>query len=356
MAIVFLDHTINGKILNAYNNNVVRFKSDTGNSLNADITVTANSLPYSFQITPNQAGEYYFNFKSIAIALINTSLFADACPYSTVGTLWADPNAYLNISVEYKINITDVSFETASYSYDFIKAVNQITEKALFNNRGLKFPMHQPYFDKYYLTLFKGYPFSIGIFGENATFTLDGVSKPQVNVKQASRFILSKGDSLWPDITKEYHTIVLDGKTIVLNVKDICAGVYLKWHNQYGAWDYWLFDKNIVDDLKSSSIGSLENDFDNLSGTSSPSVSMGKDSNHEIDLIAQVSREESARVRAILDSPKVYFYIGLQDEANSSDNWIEVRVSGKSTALKSSSVRNNIAIKMSYPKPYTLTL
>lgn len=366
--IVFTEN-ING-ILNAYNNNVVRFKSDSEVIVvNADITING----YSFQITPFE-GEFYFNFKTIIQKLINSSCFVDACPYAPVADLWADVNAGLNVSVEYKINFIDLSSETEIVNYNFVKGVNQVTEKALYNNRGESFPLHLVRDNIVHLTYFKGYPFTFSLFGENITFLMKTrLSEPEflaaylpaLNFPEYSftsevpkgvhRYILSDGLSQLNRIDDKYHLISFGDYLIKLKVEEKC-GTYLKWHNQYGGWDYWMFEKNAVNSVKDKSRGSVYSDFDNLPDAN-PFKSMGKTVDKTVKLFANgVYDYEIDRVLGVLNSPKVYLYIGKEGDQHNQDNWIEVEVKGKSTSARTLNHRHTISLNVTMPKPYTLYL
>lgn len=355
MAVVFLDHSINGKVLNAYNNSIVKFKTDQPSSLYAIVKLTVGSQQYEFKIYPSPTGEYYFNFKQVVSKLINLSNFSDACLYTGVGNLWSDVNAFLNIDVEYKIQLTESTSESLSFNYKVIKAVYQYSEKKQILNRGTKFFLHEPFGDKYYLTVYEGYPFSIGFYGENLMFTVDGIEKSFNTLESAFRLIVSTGDALWNSFNSSFHKILFNGKIMEIEVKDISCGVYLKWINKYGAWDYWLFDE-VSNTQKTKGIGSIENDFSNITDTISPEVSMGKESQEEISLTTFLSIENAHRVRSIIESPKVYLYLGQYGQAIDTTNWLEVSIDSKSTKISTHGLKKKLAFTLTKSKTQNLTL
>jgi len=357
MAIVFSDHTINGKILNAFNNSVVRFESDSPvEILNAEITITSDSS-YTFEITPSPEGKFYFNFKGVMQKLINASRFHDSCPYP-VGTMWEDVNAYLDVNVEYRINYEDLSFDTASFSYTFLKGLNQVPERNYFESRGQLFPLLRMAGGETYLTFFKGFPFSIPFYGENISVTIVTYEADQANrssnavvnfthKKEVARLILSNGVDVWDQITSNEHGININGSYINLKIVERC-GVFLKWHNQYGGWNYWLFDNNYLSDTKESLIGSIANDFSNLPDTVSPEVSMGKSTSKSMQLFANnVEMDQVEMLLGIIESPKVLFYLGEKDSG--SNEWVEVAISKKTAQYKSRGHKATLSVNVTIP-------
>lgn len=379
--ITFIDHIIYGKVLNAFNNNIVRFKDDSGRKpVNADITVSAGAatqqratLPgggtLSFQITPSPQWEFYYNLSAVAQKLINAARFADNCPYPAVASLYHDQEAHIELEVQYKINFDDLTFEKSAKSYHFVKGAHQIKNKGLqsFSNR--YFPLHTPTGNReVHLTYWKWYPFDFALYAHDPELTINysGSGDPRgTNVwnetfmaeKGVHRFIICNGPQQFEHIDSNLHLIEFEDWYINLHVRDECDGVYLKWHNQYGGWDYWLFDRNYLDTFKDKALGVIDNDIDNLYPTISPEVSLGKIAQRSMKLFAnQVPDYEVERLLGISTSPKVYMYMRKRGEVHHSLYWNEVQVKGSSHHLHSQSTNHVISINITLPEPYTLTL
>lgn len=334
-----------------------------------------NYFNASFNITPSPLNQFYFNFKTAVKKLINKASFTDDCQYPAVGSIWNDNEAYLSAIVNYKVNFEDATNETATFTYQFVKGVNQITEKAFFANRGVAFPLHKPIDNVSYVALFKGYPFDISLFGEDISITIDQflseaqflahdlpaleVDPEAVNFSNdigVQRLIFSNGSTLWSKIFDKYHNIRYGNYEVRMRVEDKC-GVYFKWHNEYGGWDYWLFEKNYHVDMKDKQLGEIVRDFDNLPDSKSFVESTGKSVEDSMKLYANgVYDYEIERVLGIARSPKVYMYFGEKDEQNNDDNWVEVQVSASNPDYKANTFRKTIAIKVTVPSNYTLTL
>jgi len=289
--------------------------------------------------------------------------------------MWNDANAYYYAAVEYKIVFEDASSDTTTAAYRFIKGVNQITEKDSFLNRGIHFHLYKPFNKSAFLTYFKGYPFSIAMFGNDPYLEVDeinslakfidyGTALPSVNPSShayttddgVQRLIISDGQSEWAEITDEYHVIRVGvyGQEIRLKSVDEC-GLYFKWHNDYGGWDYWLFERNHTKTQKDKQIGQIVQDYDNLPDTDSPVESTGKTSESSIKIYANgLKSYDIERVLGIARAPKVYMYLGEKGEQNG--NWLEVDVSGQSTEYRATAAKSAMAFKVTIPSTYTLSL
>lgn len=371
MAIVFLEH-ITGKALNAFNNNVVRFTSSTVGKqiVHAELTITRLTDSYVFQITPSPEGEFYFNMKSAIKKIINLGRFADPCTYGTVGELEVDSEAYALVQVEYKIVFDDLSEEVSAFTYDFLKAVQQITEKAQFAARTINFPLHQYQDSTLRKTVFKGYPFDISTYGDNMEFTpgdaltfaeflaadlpaLSLEADLSVEPMRVNRYIINDGELTI--LSYDYQQVNVTGYTAKFKQVDKC-GVYFKWHNNQGGWDYWLFNSKTLQELKDSLVGTLNDDFENLPNSGSPVISMGKTLDKTVMLGSNDIYEFDRYVFGIISSPKVYMYLGDKGQKHNPDNWIEVLVKGKSVAQNSQSVKSRLEIEVTVPYIQTLTL
>jgi hypothetical protein len=376
MAITFLDHSINGKILNAFNNNVVRFSSSSSKEIRIGIVeIIHNGQIIEFELHPSPDDKFYFNFKTIVQKLINGSQFRDSIGYVQSGNLFRDDNAYIELPVQYKIIFTDDTFDIAIYTYWFVKGLCQVKEKSFYKNRGQAFPLLRLDNNEAALTIFDGYPLDIPLFGEDINIIIDPLTETQflahsiptplstsnaitfTNDKAAQRLVLCDGSIVWDEIPAgQFCAILFNGYVLKIRKEDKC-GVYLKWHNQYGGWDYYLFERNYNLDLGDKQVDNINTDFENLWDTNSPDISMGKVISETMQLWAfGVYYNEIERVKGLLHSPKVYLYTGDRYDPYTAENWLPVKVSGKSLTRPSQNRRVTISIEVELPKTYTLTL
>jgi hypothetical protein len=386
---ILITGDINNRVNPAFNNNILTFKSDSVTDADyAEVTIIISGINYVFKIYPDENNNFWFNFKEALSTLINENHFADTNTYPTPGTLYKDAFNFISFDVEYKVWLTNGTPDSLTRRYEFLRAVYQQSEKELISARGDSFPLHKVNVQKYssnekgmneppigtssdylvWLTYFKGYPFSIGLLGANFNLSIDSyLSEPAylaanlaamnvnpqsvtfTNSRAAYRLIISDGETQWSKIFDKFHAINFGDFLININVVDKC-GVYLKWANDQGAFDYWLFEKNYIDKKDTDELGMVNNDYENIEDTISRMLSLGKQSGNSIELFANgVYSQEIDRVLAILDSPKVYLYTGEKDEAESPDKWMEVSVEGGGE-ISSRKNRYNISIQMNIPK------
>ena len=107
---------------------------------------------------------------------------------------------------------------------------------------------------------------------------------------------------------------------------DSC-GLYFKFLNRYGRWNYWLFSKNHFRKPSSKYLSDVENDYANLEDTISPTLQIGKTSDETIKCIAERLDAYGKRVlEGILDSPKILMFTGERFAKASKMDWMEVRL------------------------------
>lgn len=340
---------------NAFNNFIETFTSTGPDPAKCDITLTVGANTYEFTIYPGPDGYFYFNYKPIVSKLVNSSDFEDYHHYLPLDDFNQDEEACIFVEVEKVITLESTATETVNSDFYAIKALHNVDERKMFISRGDAFYCHHANANKEtYLTHFLGYPFDFSLYG--ATIELEGFIKVSgeeylaawlatphgmsftvlnfVETEGVHRFTLCDGlnESALLSEGEQYATIVYNDTNILkLNVKANCGeGVYLKWHNQYGGWDYWLFDKNMILQKDDSLIGTIDNDFTNLSTSQGARVSMGKQSTRRRTLFANgIADYELNAILGITHSPKVYMFIGSPYSVYQPFvNWVEVFVSG----------------------------
>ena len=105
--------------------------------------------------------------------------------------------------------------------------------------------------------------------------------------------------------------------------KDDC-GVYLKWRNSFGGWNYWLFPRGIRN-RSVKDVGELENDFENLENTTSPTLQIGRRGIDTITVTTDtLSEYDIILISDMIESPKLYMFTGIPYSQNTYNDWLEV--------------------------------
>lgn len=343
MAIVFLKELDNTKVNLAYNNNIVKFYTNSGIvPTNATIQIGLNTIT----LFPDPNGVFTYNFKDFITTLLNTDNFTDDLEVDLFTSYvydWTDKIS-LTDNVVTTINLSNETTETNTRSITWLSAFVQLrdwkttyppsslltTDLAILQKKNTN-----DNFD-YRLNYWEGYPFDLTIYGNENEIeiqNLSNVSSGTYQLDKISRLIFSDGrieSSIENDITLEDGLNNLDTQTFNIGLNKItnhCSnGIYLKWINSFGGWNYWLFSKG-QEQLKTKDLGVLNNDFNNLEDTLSPLVSLGKTSETTIKVREQRIKEyDKVILSDLLDSAKVYLFTGTPYQRNYANDWVEVNI------------------------------
>ncbi|WP_407324033.1 hypothetical protein R5O24_02805 [Tenacibaculum maritimum] len=374
--ILFTTEISETNVLNAFNNNVVEYKSDSSLiPIKSVITILGEEL----EITPNPNGVFRYNFKEIVKKLINQNYFRDTIePEIESSFVYLDDTVYKELLVEFKIEFEDESEETTSKAYMFLKSVEQLESfrKKLTNTENSSIALLTPFTDRsnktYYSTYFEGYPFDISIYSNaNRTITIHNKkineSTTMPLLKGVNRLFISDGNNnfsfedelpLYFGINElEIRVSSTDYVTLFLKkVKSEC-GVYLKWFNNDGGWNYFLF-KNYVENRKVKSIGLLDKNFDNLIDTEEPEIEMGKKSTDNISFFApRIEEFEKKILNGVDESPKIYRYFNCMYQKSEKTDWIIERInSSKNELIDTKKKLYAVSIELNKTKRNTMTL
>lgn len=332
----------------AYNNNVVRFYSDstTLQTMYAEIHYGALTLT----LYPNPQGEFYFNFSDFIKNIINVNNMADDLNLDIQNNgyvySWTS-KIFLGTLIEYKIFLSDLTYVSETKYYSWLAGVLQLEEYKrrypLFLNTDnciMLSPFVKDNNDKAYVKYWDGYPFDITIYS-NAGDTSD---IELVNLTNIVNYFFPANGSVNRlafcdgQITETIETVlpIQYGRNEmqinagsgtfyfdVIKEKHNC-GVYLKWRNSFGGWNYWLFPRgNRNRSVKD--IGELENDFDNLIDTTSPTVQIGRRAMDTINVTTDIlTDEDMILISDMIESPKLYMFTGVPYSQNTFNDWIEV--------------------------------
>ena len=377
------DFQIN-QTLFAYNNNVLIFKSN--DSLKVPLFCDMTIGSFTSTIYPNPNNEFYYNFKEVFASIINTNSFQDLTNISfntgdvTTYVYDEEANTYKVLNVNLQVTYADFSIENLNRQVNILRAsldletfkrfqiTNQLVKNTVLttyaSNGFVGFPRVG------YAKYFEGYPFDITFLSDTTaslknltnldTLNLTGLSK-------VTRLVISDGRL---DSTIDTFFLISNGVNVIefgeneykLNLEKVEAcndGVYLKWLNPgLGDWSYWLFSNVYQRDLRVRSLGAINNDFNNLAQTTSPKLSLGKESFSQIRCTSDtVEQQESYKIATIFESPKVYLFTGTPFSKNTFQDWIEIEVSNSDITTKQmKGVVNSYDLTLELPSKNTMKL
>jgi len=344
MAIVFLKELDETKIKLAYNNNIVRFYTNSGIApINATIEIGVNIVT----LFPDPNGIFYYNFKDLITTILNTDNFTDDLEANLSTSFvydWTDKIS-LTDDVLITINLSNDTTETDTRSITWLSGYVQLQSwKQNYPNDDLlvdgidllQKKNGDSYYD-FYLNYWHGYPFDLTIYSNENEISVENkvdLSNETFTFDKISRFVFSDGRT---DISIDNTITLQEGANdlyfneefnLRLNkLTDFCTdGIYIKWINSLGGWNYWLFSKGQTQ-TKTKENGSLNNDFENLEDTISPLVSLGKTSETQIKVQQKrIIEQDKMLLTDLLDSAKVYLFTGTPFSQNTFNDWIEVNL------------------------------
>ncbi|MBE7691150.1 hypothetical protein [Tenacibaculum piscium] len=343
--------------LNTYNNNIVKFFLVVdymlhGSALKAVIKVD-NEKP--FEITPDTSGYFSFNFKNIASKILNKNYFEDIIePNAPYRYVELDESVYKEITVKYTVYWENLRFETVSKTYSFIKAVEQLEDykigrRNLINKDiAILSELDRNSNLTYHLTYFEGYPFDIPIFSKADRDVLiknkdNGHSEAFPLKKGVNRLFVSDGSSNFSLETKlpihlgSNELEMTSGDTTItlfLTKKDSSCGVYLKWFNNHGGWNYFLFKKSI-ENRSFKSANTIDRDFQSLENTISTTIDTTIISKDIISFYAKgLTFNEKQVLNGISESLKIYRYLRCMFEVASLNNWLPETLATRRISLQ----------------------
>ena len=380
MAISFSKSLSTTALLNTYNNNVVKFSSD--NILDATKCVI-NIGGTDYTITPNTSNVFRFNFKMVTEVLINSNNFTDdilpvlALADDTSLVYNDTTNSYLSELVTYTITFSDTSTENTTKTYKFFKSIEQLEQNKIGtittgDNIYMLSPFKKSTADTYNVTYFEGYPFDLSIYLNSAGTTTvlnqtNALTYDFPFVNTVNRFFLSDGRTTitigdyLPLVNGLNELKITRGSDIIyVNVTKVPSrlGVYVKWINQYGGWNYWLFNCIHKREIKDKNLKKIFNDFDDVSETTVPFFDIGKSSIETLTLVSKgVSEDDQFVLNGIIDSPRVYLFTGTYLTQVTDVSWLGVSKKGSTNKITDYKKKTaNYKLKIELPSRYNMTL
>lgn len=357
-------------ILSAYNNNILEFTSTDEVKQIVNCTVTVGD--YTFKLTPNLDRKFRTNLKTISKVLTNLNNFNDTIsPNLSNEIIYNDTTLYHELSVNYRINFDDDTFEEVTKVHKFLKSVKQIIRDKSDVDARL-FPLINKNGINYYITYFEGYPFDFSFFSNDTRtiILINQTTQQEIELsvtKGVNRLFTADGItnlSLENILPLVLGTNRLDFKigtdlifTIYLFKEDAECGTYLKWFNQQGSYSYWKFPERKVNQLKSRNISDIDNDFKNIENTTSNISTTGKTGGRNINTISQLLSEyEVQHLEQIFTSPKVYLLTAERFTKIELEDWSEVKIYDSTLSYPPKATRYKIPIRIELPKLNTQTL
>lgn len=359
MAIVFDKDLAVDKLLFAYNNNTIKFHSDDLIKIPKSATIVG--LGIDALLLPHPDGSFKFNFKDDIKASINTKNFIDDFDYTinpnnplTQGHNVTD-GFYIEGNVDYKITYTNDSEDAVSKNYKFIAGVENL-ETYKKGNIKLLVPFGQLDIlspvknrvddvsgDDIFLKYWEGYPFDFSFYkGSPAHSVVMYVTTPTSSIdfgvdtfgdiisfyicdglNESTYIGLQEGINIFDF---EVNGVTVFTKLNLLKVENEC-GVYVKFLNKYGRYNYWLFSKNYFRNRSSKYLAELENDFKDLEETISTTLQIGKNSDSTIKCAAKnLTENEKLILEEIIDSNKILLFTGEPGTVSTNNDWMEVKL------------------------------
>lgn len=365
MALIFNTDLSTSTLLYSFNNNVVNFKSNTSGVTPVKATILTNGNTYT--IFPDPAGNFYFNFKGIKSVELNVGNYSETINPDLATTLvynWTN-KTILSETITFTVFLSNSTTEVATRAVTWLNGYVNLID---FKQQYPKYVLNYNSFLLKPLPLVKywpGLPFDISFYSSPATnFTFknnsSSIQSTFTNTNKVPRLFFSDGRL---DISIEDYVPFNDGfnsctitsgsniiNFFVEKIQSYCSGTYLKWMNSFGGWSYWLFYKG-NENISVKEMGVIDNDFNNLSDTVSPSYSLGNESQNVISLVQEnITPNEMELLRDLLDSVKVYLFTGVPFTQSSDKDWLEVTIKGSQYRLSNSREKlNSLSLTVELP-------
>jgi hypothetical protein len=386
MAFVFTKALNPSTILFAYNNNIIRFYSDSGlTALSAEIV----GFGFPVILYPSPDGTFYFNFKEYMTAAMNVDNFKDDFSVDMgEGEWWKDWTSKIYVENNFYINLilTEDTTETAYINALWLAAYAQVDEwKDTYFYHKMPDPgaMHAltpqvvSTSNTVNIKSWKGYPFDITILtpmSEDVTLILNNemvsnwmfTSFLDYRKGVVNRICLSDGqfNLFWyyGAFSNKHNLMIFQSNEYELRynhdvITPRCGEKhYLKWINRYGGWNYWLFEKG-KKFINPKGLGEVNNDFNDFQQTMSQTLNIGVTSRKTFSMNADVTEEDMLTLSDLFESPKIYLFTGTPNTSSTYTDWIEVNMKDKQVKIADSKYNAiNVQFDIELPTRVTRTL
>lgn len=386
--IIFTQEVDEDKLRLAYNNDILRFRSNSTNTAPLYCDVTLEGIAgvvgdINIKLYPAPDGGFYLNLKEYVIAIINARNFDDntitnitsAQPESFIYDFTG--GSYVQKGVRFIMYMANGTDEQEYKILNWIAGVEQIGNETYFAITDLIIlsPFKKLTANKTYLKYWQGYPFDFAIYSDSDNIFINNITN-QLNASFESkgtvnRIYFSDGrtDETIEDVLplidgynelriRKQNSFTVNDKLVTVEKVPYTCGVYLKWLNKYGGYSYWLFENTFSIDRNTKQIGEINKDFNTLDMTTGRVIQIGKESHDTIRVIAELLNEnERIIVDGLLDSPKIYMFTGIPFAKNDYFNWQQVTLKNNTIRTKNAKQPlTNFTFDFELPERYTQTL
>lgn len=375
--ITYTNTIAENKWLFSENNHVLEFSDDTERvAVNCIVNITGVN---DILLYPHPDGSFYLKASEYIKTLVNAYeddlnlTDIDANDVDTFVFDWG--RVYTNPDIEITITFNNSETATDTITPNFILGAEQL--KAFKKGRAVRnlpsfimSPLKSNTASRFHLRYWEGYPFDIGLSRalpnitptQTITNRTNAISQEIATPYNANRIVFSDGDTSitledYIPLTVGYNELSFANDMFVdLWKEDSKCGVYVKWLNESGAYNYWLFNEQHENSIGSKSKGFIYNDYNDLQNTVSPYKSLGAEISEDMVVRAEnLTHDDMDVLIGILKSPKVYLFTGVRFTRNSFNDWMEVSISNKNLALRD--FKNNvpdISMTLNLPEHYTV--
>ena len=377
------------------NNIIFDYKDDDANKVPLYSEITMPNIA-TVRLFPDVNNNFYFNAKKYLRAKLN-NIEDDIRPSIVDGDITTMLYDWSKISyvdtVEIKIFFDDGSEEVVTRDFygkiqaDQLIRTNAIGDNIKFFDDALMTRYSLKKRDEFYLKYWRGYPFDLA-FARNitslATQQITTISNgttgtfmrlPFQEFNQINRLFFDEGKGYKLDTLPD--PLVLQDGINILSLRGVFAlgfklevitpkcenNVYIKWMNEKGGFNYWLFE-NSSTQVSSTNLGLIENDYNNLEDTLSQKKSLGSEVSELLTVsYDSLTLEDINILETLIYSPKVYLYMaGIGAKFNpfirpQQQLWTEISLRNKTIITKD--FKNRVPsgdITFNLPSKYTIKL
>lgn len=348
----------------AYNDAFIKFSSSIGPDRCEIVPTDSVNFPLPFLIFPDPAGNFLFNLKDLARASFTNKEFSrNGYEPFTWGQSFQDNKVTVGITIN---AYSGATLDSLGKSYTFYKAVNQIGEPLLSNY--LLTPSENGV--DYTLNYWEGFPFDFQIKELTATDNITvknlntGATSPAMTAQLTGSYAVhvDKGSENWTSeaflpIADLHNRIEIyqDGvfkSNLILKKRSECEGVYVRWFNEQGGRNYWLFDEFKRGEIRARSLGRVaKNTFLNAGSQDAPFLEYGKEASRGLRVRTNVGKDSLKTFETMLTSPNIEVY--TSNSAFESGTWIPATLEG---ALIADNKRDTTEYALTFELPDLITM
>lgn len=104
------------------------------------------------------------------------------------------------------------------------------------------------------------------------------------------------------------HKPLADNTLLDKFVTDHCGGIYLKWLNKKSGYDYWLFNPQYLESIRTRDLGRIINPDTDRPNAISSTHGIGKTAYKSIRLTSKADNDQMQTLQYVLVSPEVYIF------------------------------------------------